>query len=303
MQYFSDRELGEQPRDKTEISPAVWNGLSSLIQRRVDDSSFGIAFPERCPDFPHDPAVCSGMDNLQFADAMQAEIPALSEAREIWQVRNLDMPDKMTMFDLLEFCWVSVGKPIIGGPHSYWHHHHLTFDKGAGQSAFRDDVNRIFRRNELAYAMNEQGMMERLVPEIAGDALARSVFRTGDAKLDELLETARKKFLSRNENDHGDALEKLGDAWELVKTLDGSDKKASAEKMLDNAAGIGQPKFRGLLGTEAKSLTDAGNQLGIRHSETYQERLTSPEQIDYLFYRMFALMDLILKARQQSAGG
>lgn len=301
MKYFSDRELGEQPRNKSEIPPAVWNGLSSLIQRKIDDSSFGVAFPERCPDSPHDPAVCCGMDNHQFADAMRAEIPAFSEVREVWEIRNSDMPDMMAMFDLLEFCWVSIGKPIAGGPHSYYRHHHLTFDKGVGQSEFKDDVNRIFSRNGLAYTMNEQGMIERIVPAIAGNALSQAVFYTGDADLDELLETARKKFLSPDEIEHRDALEKLWDAWERVKTLDANDKKVGAKKMLDDSAGFSQPRFRELLEAEARNLTRAGNQLRIRHSEMDQERLTKPEQVDYLFYRMFALMDLILKSKRSSA--
>ena len=196
MQYHSDRELGEQQRNRTEISLSVWKGIASLIQRRIDDSSFGAAFPERCPDYPQDPAICCGMDNLQFADAIQAEIPAFAEAQRVWQIRELDMPDKMAIFALLEFCWASISKPIPGGSHSYWNHHHLTFDKGVGQTEFRDEFNWIFRRNGLAYTLSEQGMMEQVVPEITGDALALPVFRTGGAEQDEPLTEAGREFLS-----------------------------------------------------------------------------------------------------------
>ena len=39
-QYFSDRELGEQPQVNPEISSGVWNGIAWLIQERIDDGSF-----------------------------------------------------------------------------------------------------------------------------------------------------------------------------------------------------------------------------------------------------------------------
>ena len=131
--------------------------------------------------------------------------------------------------------------------------------------------------------------------ETLSNELRQADFRTGDAELDKLLESARQKFLAPSEDDHRDALEKLWDAWERLKTVDVGDKKLGSQKMLDEAAGSNQPKFRDLLEREARSLTDAGNSLRIRHSETVQERLETSEHVDYLFHRMFALIHLILK--------
>lgn len=42
-------------------------------------------------------------------------------------------------------------------------------------------------------------------------------------------------------------------------------------------------------------LTTIGNSFRIRHSETTQEALTSPDQVDYLFARMFAFVRTILR--------
>ena len=50
------------------------------------------------------------------------------------------------------------------------------------------------------------------------------------------------------------------------------------------------------MGEEARSLTKIGNSLRIRHSETHQEFLTAPAEIDYLFARMFAFIIIVLKA-------
>lgn len=131
--------------------------------------------------------------------------------------------------------------------------------------------------------------------ETLSNELRQADFRTGDAELDKLLESARQKFLAPSEDDHRDALEKLWDAWERLKTVDVSDKKSGTQKMLDEAAGSNQSKFRDLLEREARSLTDAGNSLRIRHSETVQERLKTSAHVDYMFHRMFALIHLILK--------
>ena len=131
--------------------------------------------------------------------------------------------------------------------------------------------------------------------ETLSNELRQADFRTRDAELDKLLESARQKFLASSEDDHRDALEKLWDAWERLKTVDVSDKKSGTQKMLDEVVGSNQPKFRDLLEQEARSLTDAGNSLRIRHSETKQERLETSAHVDYMFLRMFALIHLILK--------
>ena len=292
MVYFSEREHGESPRINCEISPAVWAGISSLIQRRIDDGSFGKSFPEGCPD---NPMRSYGVNGNSFTVAIKAEIPALAGEARVWQFSSIDMPKTTVILDVIEFCWEYVSKPEQGGYHQFFGHHHLNFDDVAGQAEFRERINRIFRRNGVAFTLTEGGRIERIVPETFSNELRPANFRTGDAFLDELLESARQKFLAPSEDDHRDALEKLWDAWERLKTVDVGDKKLGSQKMLDEAAGLDQSKFRALLEQEAVSLTNAGNSLHIRHSETVQERLKTSAHVDYMFHRMFALINLILK--------
>jgi hypothetical protein len=124
---------------------------------------------------------------------------------------------------------------------------------------------------------------------------------TGDAETDRLLEAARARIASPKPEDRQDALEKLWDAFERLKTLEpGTNKKAQADTMLDRATPPGS-RLRQVLGEDAHGLTVIGNSFRIRHSETSQELLTAPEQIDYLFTRMFAFVRIVLKAT--SRGG
>ena len=97
------------------------------------------------------------------------------------------------------------------------------------------------------------------------------------------------------ESDRRDALDKLWDAFERIKTIEpGANKRAQADLLLDRTTKA--PKLRGFLGQEAKALTEIGNGLFIRHSETTQEPVQTPEQIDYLFHRMFSFLRLVLRA-------
>ncbi len=63
---------------------------------------------------------------------------------------------------------------------------------------------------------------------------------------------------------------------------------------MDRVAAPGSA-FREALGREAAELTSIGNSFRIRHSEVTQEALTSTDQIDYPFTRMFAFLRMVLK--------
>ena len=51
-----------------------------------------------------------------------------------------------------------------------------------------------------------------------------------------------------------------------------------------------------MLGEEAVALTNIGNSFRIRHSEVDQEKLNSPEALNYVFGRMFGFLRMVLKA-------
>ena len=208
-------------------------------------------------------------------------------------------PSTLDTLDLIEFCWKNVGNPIESNYHSFFQHNHLKFDIEAGRSEFQADVNTIFRRNGIAYELTELGRIERLVPTAFRDMLRQRDLNTGDVELDRLLDAAQSKFLDPRPASRQEMLEALWDAWERLKTLDGpGDKKARATAMLDRAAGETSPKFRDVLEKEATNLTRIGNNLRIRHSEVDKELMASKEHADYLFYRLYSLIRLVIRSRQ-----
>ena len=123
--------------------------------------------------------------------------------------------------------------------------------------------------------------------------LGSTQFRTGDEDLDRLLNEAVAKFHEPRADFRKESLEKLWDAWERLKTLYSSNKKASTEKLLKKA--IPDPKFRDRINNEAQELTNIGNAFMIRHTETDTIPIQGESQVDYLFFRLFALIWLLLK--------
>ena len=70
------------------------------------------------------------------------------------------------------------------------------------------------------------------------------------------------------------------------------DKKKSVNIIIKTLAS--ETTLQDRLDKEAKELTEIGNSYFIRHTEVNQKPLTDPDQIDYLFYRMFAMILLML---------
>ena len=298
MLYFSEQEKGEMPREKEEINETVWRRIQGLITTGVMNGSFGAKYPLTCPDG----TAVVDTDVETFKKAMAAEIPGLPEYSEYpqyswenWTTGDLSTSD---ILDIVQFCWQSIGKPTQKEYHEYFKHYHLEFDEEEGRDEFRESIERAFRRNGIAYELTDEGRIKRLVPPVLSEALMDTYFKTGDLELDRLLRAAQEKFIDPDPDTRREALEKLWDAWERLKTLYGhGDKKSRTKAMLDATSGSESPKFREALEEEARALTDIGNDLTIRHSETDREQLAKSEHVDYLFYRLYSLIHLILRLR------
>ena len=298
--YFSDRENGPRARTEQVISPVVWAGLVATVQALINSGAFGLRFPERCPDGQ---AVC-GCDTDALAASVIAEMPGLAWPLETMCLvedgflsqREPFAPDTLLILDFIEFIYASVAKPIPGKHHDFFSHHHLTFDQQSGQEEFRATVNRIFSRNGVAFEMLSTGRIVRVLPPVLGEDLKRTIFRTGDRTLDNMLDECRAKFSDRNPLVRREALERLWDGWERLKSLaDPGDKKKSIKIILDATAA--EPSLRARLEGEATELNSIGNSHLIRHSEVNQVPVIDVDQVDYLFHRLFAMIQLVLRKK------
>jgi len=288
QEYFSDKELGPRSRTIEEISEAAWGGIIGIINSELKKSSFGLDFPLECPDG----GATAGNDRDNFSMCLRGEISAIP-----WPLELTPVPHKFAILDLVQFCYNHIAQAQSHYYHSFFQHDHFNFDRDAGRRTFRESVSRIFSRNGIAFELEESGKIIRLTNPILQTLLSSAIFETGDVTLDSLLEDSRCRFLNRDPVVRGEALEKLWDAWERIKTIEpGKDKKESTKIILDKVSSNQQ--FRDLLETEALELTRIGNNFRIRHSETNKEEIDDPAHVDYCFHRMFAMIMLLLKKSQ-----
>jgi hypothetical protein len=298
-QYYSEKERGPVPRTIEGISAEAWGGVVAAVTSAVQDGSFGEDFPAVCQD-----GGCPcGTDEHAFSLALRAEITGISwplqtEVRDPtdWRGQSIPCaPESLDVLDFVQFCYLHISKATQKGFHSYFKHYHLSFDRNAGRIAFRERINRIFARNGIAFELLADGNIRRLLPPVLAEAIHSPLRPTGDAVLDSLLEDARRKILSPDLKMRSEALERLWDAWERLKTVKvPTDKKESIGRLLEAAAD--EPTFRARLDQEAKELTAIGNGFMIRHTEVEKVRITDGKHIDYLFHRLFALIHLLVTA-------
>ncbi len=121
---------------------------------------------------------------------------------------RISRPTDGQVFDLIEFSYEYIAQPIILNQHEYWNHYHYKYDEAVGRSAFEAEINRIFERNGIAYEL-KGGEVIRIAPTGLHEALAETIFKTGDQTLDGLLEDARHKFLNRDLKVRKESLERL----------------------------------------------------------------------------------------------
>lgn len=295
--YFSDRELGPRPRVEQVINPVAWAGIVALVDSLADRGAFGASFPERCPDGP---SVC-GNDVDRLKNALEAEIQGVTwplQTQEAVHEGYLQTmapwaPPTMAALDFIEFVWRNVAQPIAGKYHDFFQHHHLTFDVDVGREAFREGVNRIFARNGLAYELAQNGQVHRVLPAVLGEALTRTYFQTGDRTLDVMLEESRIKFSDPAPLIRREALERLFDCWERIKSEADTNKAKSIKAILDTAAS--EPAFREVLEKDARELTGIGNGHLLRHHEINQTPVVDSDHVDYLYHRLFAMVELLIR--------
>ena len=297
--YFSDREFGPKPMVQETVGRVVWQAILSLIETRVDDGSLAYGFPSHCLDGN----AIDGTERQAMWNAIRAEIGDLVDDDPeggidayYWKPSPTSLPKTPAILDLVEFVARYVAQPAQGQWHDYHKHFHLKLDREKGLRKFVEDINRLFSRNGLAFRMTDAGVIERTVPAPMADLLKRARISTGDRILDDLLDTSIGRLLLPKPESRQDALEKLWDAFERLKTIEcPGDKKAGTTLLIDKATAGDAAVFRLAITEEFRALTKIGNDLRIRHSEVGKEPVGDNGEKDYLFMRLFSLIWLMLK--------
>ncbi|WDL98832.1 AbiJ-NTD4 domain-containing protein [Alicyclobacillus sp. ALC3] len=287
--YFSDRELGKKELKSEEITRSVYNGIINLFNEY--ERNFSRRFPEGCPD---NRSLCYGTNLHLLYTAIEAEIPNL-ETPLSTKISEWEKIDKYATLDLVEFGYRNISDVEEGNLHNYFNHYHLVFPESENaKQRFRESVNHIFERNGIVFYLDSDGMIKRHLPTELDNLLQHLDVKSSDSRLNELVDQAVRNIRSPKEENRAHALEKIWDAFERLKTFyDPNNKKQSATTLVKNVAGETE-EFNQLLNDEFTTLTSIGNKYQIRHFEKNKIQIKSLKQVDYLFYRVTALIDLCM---------
>jgi len=260
-------------------------------------------FPDECPDGQG----CCGLDFQQFSTHMKFDIPTLyrdSNGRigkpSHGYYSDDEDYDQYALLDLIEFIGQNCRDITVGSFHSYFGHNHIQLlDTDKISRTFCSDINGIFQKTGLLYTLTENMMVERVIEHstlsIEVETTIKSVKESG---LKDLLDEAVLLFKQPNPAMRNDAVEKLWDALERLKTYYTSlDKKASVTKIIKDM-GDGQLSFEQLFDVEFSALTKIGNDYRIRHHETNKIDIQDIRHYDYFFNRCLALIAVALQYLQ-----
>lgn len=307
MAYYTERHGMRRPVTKTyDVSIEKYALLLHCCEKYYNNLAW--KYPEQCPD-GHG---CCGIDFEQLRLDLRYEIPTLYRDYS----DNIAVPtvhhnvfdsddeeseyDQYALLDLIEFFAENVRDVVVGSFHSYFGHYHLTCQNSRNVCAqFRDEINDIFRKTGLLYELNTDLQVERIVENSPLTPVVESAIATvGEAGTRELLQEAIMLHRSPYPADIRDAVEKLWDAYERLKTYYTTmNKSKSAEKIVNDMA-VGQAPYVTLFDTEFRALTKIGNDFRIRHHETDKVEITDVRYYDYFFNRCLSLIALAIQYLQ-----
>jgi hypothetical protein len=291
MNYLGARENGPPVRDREQITPAAWQGIVGAIESALRTGLFMADFPDRsCVDDGMNEAI-TGCNARQFYLRLAGDHP------HIPLPLNPDIvPETVASLELVEFCFRHASLPTRAELHRHFaHSHYMNFSRERGQEQLVEEINSILIRNHLAFELQPNGEVRRLIPLVLRDVLPTAHFDSEDADLNRLLESARNRFSAPDFRTRYDSLNDLFHAFERIKTLEPprEDKRRSSPALIARVSP--EPQVQEMLDAEMRKLEEFGNGFFIRHANADQVSLQTSEEIDYLFHRLFAVIWLLLR--------
>ena len=299
MSLYTERHGMRTPIEKTTtITVEMYSILLSCCEKYYDNLAH--LFPEQCSDGM---GYC-GLNNFDFQNMLLFEIPTLfrnSNSQIIVPQKNAwqdDEFDQYALLDFLEYIGQNCRDISVGSFHSYFGHNHITLLETEDVfETYRNEINNIFKKTGLLFTLTEEKIVERIVENSALNAeIEETVRKISEVGTKELFEKAIILFKQPHPSARKDAVEKLWDAFERLKTYYGAGKQKSisAEKIVSDMSNA-NPAFIKLFDDEFRALTDIGNNYRIRHHETNKIDIDDPNHFDYFFNRCLSLIALAIK--------
>lgn len=272
--YYSER-IGKIPNIKgfslTEFKPLFIRLLMSFDNDGYLTESFGFT----CVD--------AGFIHGKVLDP-EYEIMIKIRKKELWPITsNIDSYSEDDLFDIIEYLFENVSKPIDGTYHS-WNDcgmHWETFNKREGQKYYVEKINELLELYENKYEISDKGEI-LIKAEIGFDKIFEADIPTNDINIKEKMDNAIIRFRK-----HGSSIE---------------ERKIAVRDLADILEYL-KPKLKELITSKDESdLFNIANNFGIRHhNDDQKNNYDKALWLSWMFYFYLATIHLVLRKLENKA--
>ena len=296
MSLFSERNGLRKPVEKTfDITEAVYSVLYDSCEKYLIHLAY--LFSEECGDGRG----CYDIDRKKFEIQLTVEIPDLFRDENGYsrkpEMGEGESYDQYALLDYIEYIGKKMRDYQEGDYHSYFRHTHIHFLKSDNCfDDYQDEINNIFEKTGLQYILTDDKRIERNVGNnVVLEVAEETVEDLKERGAKDLIKESLQLYKSPRPESRRDAMEKIWDAFERIKTYYKDLKKdLSSEKIINDIAD-GNDSYYDLIETEYRKLTSIGNSFRIRHHETDKIDIINPDLYDYFYERCLSLVMLSVK--------
>ncbi|MFA6411670.1 MAG: hypothetical protein WCW53_03170 [Syntrophales bacterium] len=198
--------------------------------------------------------------------------------KNLWPIEEcIDGYNEDDFFDIIEFLYIHVSKPIEGNYHG-WNDcgmHWETFNKADGQKEFREKINKILELYINKYELSEKGEI-LTKPDAGFEKIFEADIPSSDKSITERIDSAIHQYRR-----YGSTI----------------DERRQAVRNLADVLEYLRPKVQSILTKQdEKDLFNLANNFGIRHhNEKQKTNYDTALWLSWMFYYYLATIHVLLR--------
>ena len=267
-EFYSQR-TGSNPNPEGLPLEDILPLFQSIFNQMREDGYFTQSLGFECVDAGYCPGTIRDM---------RLEIMLKVRKKDLWPFQEF-LRDYIEddLFDMIEFLYQIVSKPIDGARHDYagcgmhWH----TFNKQEGQDYYRERMNELLSHYQNRFELSDSGMVLSK-PEIGFEQIFQADIPTTDTAIHQRVESATTKYRRHGStlDDRRQAVRDLADVLEYL--------RPSVKELLTS--------------TDERDLFNIANNFEIRHLNDKQK--TNYDRaiwLSWMFYFYLSTIHVVLR--------
>ena len=225
---------------------------------------------------------CYFDEHLYYKHSEDTKLEILLKTRKknLWPIEDhISLYNEDDLFDIMEFLYTNVSKPVEGDYDNYDNWQWETFNKIEGQNEYVEKINEVLCLYEKSFEMSEDGVI-LLKTEKGFDQIFKADIPTNDEDIKNRLESAIRQYRTHRStiDDRRQAVRDLVDVLEYLR-----------------------PKVKSFITkNDEKDLFNIANNFGIRHHNDKQKTdYDASLWLSWMFYFYLSTIHVILRKIQK----